>query len=102
MIKFNWVRKSDGEPLTKIRITHTLTRTDLANLYAAATIPTTYDEMELLSKGSKHAIEEAIRDKLFSHRDDLNWWRDNYADEYDNEPTADEVFEWARKQIAKL
>jgi hypothetical protein len=99
MIKWNWRRKSDGEPLTRIAAIHTLDREQLANLLAAAVVPDTYDALREYSKAE---MEREIRSKLATHADDMNWWRDNYSDDCDNEPSSDEVYEWARKQVAKL
>lgn len=99
MIKFNWVLPSTGEELTKISITHTLSREDLANLLAAAKSPNCFEDMTDLSKAE---IERAIRELLATHPENRHWWRDDYREADGLDVTADDVFEWAKSQIDRL
>lgn len=98
-IRFNWRLPSTGEELAKISVTFTLSREDLANVLAAAKVPHDYDKLKDLSKAE---IESAVRDLLSRNPDQRNWWTDDYREDYDGEPTADDVFEWAKSQINRL
>lgn len=99
MIRFNWKRKSDGEPLAKVRVEHLLTRQDMAHLLAAKVRP--FDQ-ESMREMSRQEIDTAIRDQLWQNPDGRHWWTDDYSEEYPHEVTADEVLEWAERQVAKL
>lgn len=102
MIKFNWSRKSDGTELTKISVTFTLSRDQLANLLVAALLPSMADELVDMSKA---AIEREIRSQLAHNPSKMDYWPDNYPD---SESLSGEwvsyaqVEEWARHQIDKL
>jgi hypothetical protein len=97
MIEFNWHRKNDGAPLTKLRATWTLSREDLAAVLCArlAGAPEA-GEGEL----SRAEVERLIRDQLEANADARYWWRDR--EEYPGEPTNDDVFEWALRQVGRL
>jgi hypothetical protein len=99
MIRFNWRRKSDGEPLTRISVSHTLTRDGLAQLLIVAKAPWTAAE---LTEMSKTAVERAIRMQLERDPSAADCWGDEYAEQYDHEVTQDQAWEWAKRQVAKL
>jgi hypothetical protein len=97
MITFNWRRKTDGEPMAKVRTTWTLTREDLANVLCSRLAEAPEPGVSELSRAE---VEHLIRDQLAMNADARHWWRDR--EEYPGEVTNDEVFEWALKQVAKL
>ncbi len=95
MILFNWKRKSDGEPLAKIRTEHLLTRDQMAcALLAYGHIN---PEDEDLPELTRDEVEKRIRHQLTWNREALDWWADNYQFEH-----REMLEEWAKRQAAKL
>ena len=103
MIRFTgkWVRKINQEPVAAVRITHYLTREELAHLLVTAVKPHFQQELRELSKAE---MEEHIRDQLKLNPDAASWWSDDYReDEYgEQEVSIDEALKWARRQVAKF
>jgi len=99
MIRFSWKRRSDGEPMAKVRAEWLLTRDDMAGLLIARILPTAHEELAEMTRGD---IEEAIRTQLWDCADRRNWWRDEYAEDYLREVTQGEAWEWAMRQVRKL
>lgn len=99
-IRFNWRRNSDNEPVTHVSATWHFTREDLAHVIIAAVLPVTYEQLE--EQRTKAEIEEAIRGLLYRSAEKRFWWADEYAEEYDHEPTSGEVLQWGREQAARF
>jgi len=99
MIRFGWKRRSDGEPMARVRVEWLLTRDDMAGLLLAKRSPFTHDELTEMAKAE---IEQAIRDQLWDNAGEGNFWSDNYAEGYQHGVTQDEAWEWAMRQVKKL
>lgn len=102
MIRFTgkWKRRSDGEPMAAVSITHYLTREDLADQLIAAREPHSREDLAELSRAE---ISKRIRSQLRFNADAANWWGDDYFSYGEvAEVRADEALEWARRQVAKL
>lgn len=99
MLKFNWRRRSDGAPMTKIQVTHTLTVPELEGLLIAAHAPTSYGDLHELAKTQ---VEALIRRQLQVSPDKRHWWTDDYREPHEGDPTIEDVSTWAKKQVAKV
>lgn len=98
MIRLDRYRRG-GEPAARVREEWVLTRAELAGLLITGLEPGQYGDLRELTRTE---IEAAIRQVLSTRADKRHWWGDLYRDEYDGEPTADEVEKWAMAQISKL
>lgn len=99
MIRFSWKRRSDGEPMARVRVEWLLTRDDMARLLLAKRSPFTHGELTEMTKAK---VEQAIRDQLWDNASQSNFWSDNYPESYQHEVTQDEAWEWAMRQVRKL
>lgn len=97
VLRWNWKRKGDDEPITRIMIPHYLTRGDLTELLIIRHGPTIEDDLMELSKTR---ILRLIRLQLRLDPTARHHWRDLYEPEDDL--TESEVWGWAVVQVAKL
>lgn len=98
MIRFGWRRGSTE--IAHLSCAWSFTREDLANLIAAAVLPSSYDDMA--APRSKKELEEAVRELLARNADRRHWWPDEYREDHAGEPGYAEVLEWARGQAARF
>ena len=93
VIKWNWRRKSDGEPLTCVLVKHYLTRDEMVTLLCA------HVTAETGTKLSRQATLDAIRTELASATclEPIEFWSENWSEEEAGQRQA-----WAESLITKL
>jgi hypothetical protein len=94
VLRWAWRGKSDGEPMTRIRVEHYATRQDLVDLLCA------HANVGTGTKLSRAATLNAIRDALASApaREPVEFW----AETSYSPAEAEQRVDWATTLVARL